>query len=270
MKAVVLARGAGRRMRAADPSVSLTPAQAAAASAGLKCLMPVGPHERPFLAYVLDALADAGCHEACLVVGPDHDAVGRSILERRDPARLALTFAVQAIADGTAHAVLAAQPCTGDEPFLVLNADNLYPAADLRAMTDLDEPGVAAFERDRLVEDSGFGGERVAAFALLDVDRTGRLQRIVEKPARAAVDAAGARALVSMNLWRFDRAIFGPCRDVSRSARGEYELPEAVALALERGLRFRAVLARGPVLDLSHRSDVTEVSRRLAALDVQW
>ena len=66
-----------------------------------------------------------------------------------------------------------------------------------------------------------------------------------------------------MNCWRFDARIFDACRDVPRSARGEFELPEAVGLAVERGVRFRAVPARGPVLDLSRRADATDVARRL-------
>jgi len=69
---------------------------------------------------------------------------------------------------------------------------------------------------------------------------------------------------VSMNCWRFDTRIFAACRDVPRSPRGEYELPEAVGLAMRRGLRLRAVPARGPVLDLSRRADAGEVERRLA------
>jgi glucose-1-phosphate thymidylyltransferase len=68
-----------------------------------------------------------------------------------------------------------------------------------------------------------------------------------------------------MNCWRFDARIFDACRDVRRSARGEFELPEAVALAVTRGVRFRAVPARGPVLDLSRRADLADVSRRLDA-----
>ena len=69
-----------------------------------------------------------------------------------------------------------------------------------------------------------------------------------------------------MNLWRFDARIFDACRDVAPSARGELELPEAVALAMRRGVRFTTVAARGPVLDLSRRGDAADVERRLAGL----
>ena len=70
--------------------------------------------------------------------------------------------------------------------------------------------------------------------------------------------------LVSMNCWRFDARIFEACRDVAPSARGELELPIAVMLAVSRGVAFRAVPARGPVLDLSRRADAAEVARRLS------
>src|SRR5688572_15286855 len=63
--AVVLARGLGRRMQETPGSdeAALTPEQKAAASAGLKSMMPVaepGRPARPFLDYVLSELADAG------------------------------------------------------------------------------------------------------------------------------------------------------------------------------------------------------------------
>jgi glucose-1-phosphate thymidylyltransferase len=51
---------------------------------------------------------------------------------------------------------------------------------------------------------------------------------------------------------------------VRPSARGEFELPEAVGLAVARGIRFDAFVASGPVLDLSRRADAAELDRRLA------
>ena len=106
----------------------------------------------------------------------------------------------------------------------------------------------------------------MAAFAVVDVDAEGYLTRIVEKPASGIppADPRHGETLVSMNCWRFDARIFDVCRDVPRSVRGEFELPEAVGLALRRGIRFKALRARGPVLDLSRRVDVASVARHLA------
>jgi glucose-1-phosphate thymidylyltransferase len=72
-----------------------------------------------------------------------------------------------------------------------------------------------------------------------------------------------------MNVWRFDERIFEACRDVPLSRRGEYELPEAVGLAVSRGDIFRTFRATGAVLDLSRRSDVSLVNARLAGVEAR-
>jgi glucose-1-phosphate thymidylyltransferase len=267
MKAVLLARGLGSRMKKDDGPAPLSEDQEAAAAAGAKGMMPITGNRRPFLDYVLSALADAGCDSVCFVVAPDHEAIRDYYGGRGAPRRLKVHYAIQPVADGTARAVLSAESYAGGDPFVVLNSDNLYPAEALRQLVALNEPGLPAFERDSLVEESGFPPERVASFAAIEVDERGYLRRIVEKPGHEYYDAAGPRALISMNAWRFDRRIFDACRDVPRSARGEYELPEAVGLAVQRGVQFKTFRAAGAVLDLSRRSDVALVSARLAAME---
>src|ERR1700688_4936706 len=73
-KAVILAAGLGTRMRKADDAASLDARQAAIADTGVKALIPI---KRPFLDYVLHALADAGFKRVCLVIGPDHHELRR-------------------------------------------------------------------------------------------------------------------------------------------------------------------------------------------------
>jgi len=276
MKAVLLARGLGSRMKQEADAAPLSPTQAAAAAAGAKGMMPIGTPStsltaggftRPFLDYVLSALADAGCTNVCFIVAPDHATLRNYYDGPGKPARVRLSYAVQEIADGTARAVQAAEQFAGRDPFLVLNSDNLYAPHVLRALVELDEPGLPGYERDALVQESGFPPDRVISFAAIEADDEGHLTRIIEKPGREYFDAAGPHALISMNVWRFDERIFDACRDVPLSKRGEYELPEAVGLAVSRGVKFRVVPATGAVLDLSRRSDVPLVSERLAGLE---
>lgn len=257
-RAVVLARGLGTRMREPDTGVRLSDTQQQAADAGVKMMIPV--HGRPFLDYVLSALADAGLTEVALVVAPDHDAI-RAHYDAHATVRVTLTYVVQPAPHGTANAVLAVEQWSGGGPFLTLNADNLYPVAALRALASLDEPGLPGFEPEDLIRTSNISEERIRAFALVDVDDEGYLTGIVEKPADLP-----AHPLVSMNLWRFDSRIFAACRAVPRSMRGEFELPEAVGLAARGGVRFKTIPARGPVLDLSRRADAADVERRLAGV----
>lgn len=250
-------------MRDANAAAPLDEAQRKAADAGLKALMPIAG--RPFLDFVLSAIADAGLTDVALVVAPDHDAFRRYYLHERPPVRLRMEFVVQQTAEGTADAVIAAEAWTAGAPFLVMNSDNLYPADVLRRVAALAEPGLPVFTRDDLLRTSNIPPDRVQAFALLEID-DGYLSDIVEKPSPHQVTAAGPSAAVSMNCWRFDSRIFRFCREVPRSARGELELPEAVRLAIGNGMRFRTVPAHGPVLDLSRRADAAEVARRLATV----
>lgn len=275
--ALVLARGLGRRMReAADgAAAALTPGQQAAASAGLKGMMPMaGPdgRARPFLDYVLSELADAGFTQVALIVAPEGDEpdpLRHYYLGEGRPSRIALSFVVQPEPLGTADAVRAAEVWVGRRPFIVLNADNLYGATTLRALREAEGPALPVYERDQLVQSSAIPPERVAAFALLTMRPEGTLEDIIEKPGQAAMDAAGPRALISMNCWRGDDRLMDACREVERSPRGEFELPMAVRLAVSRGVVFRGLPARGPVLDLSRREDVSGVMARLAAVEAR-
>jgi glucose-1-phosphate thymidylyltransferase len=225
-------------------------------------MMPIG--NRPFLDYVLGALADAGCSDVCLVVAPEHAAIRDYYDGPGRPRRVRIHYAVQEVADGTARAVGAAHAFTGGDAFLVLNSDNLYPSPVLRSLVQLDEPGLPGYRRDALVRDSGFPPERVNGFAAIEVDEKSYLKRIIEKPGADYYEAAGPGALISMNVWRLDERFFAACREVPLSKRGEYELPEAVGLAVARGVKCRVVPASGAVLDLSRPGDVALVSERLA------
>jgi glucose-1-phosphate thymidylyltransferase len=248
-------------MRADAAGAQLTPAQAAAADSGMKGMMPFG---RPFLDHVLHALADAGFTDIALVLGPNHDRVG-SYYRGLRLSRIRISFLMQHEPAGTADAVLAGEAWCGDAPFIVLNSDNLYPVDALTRLHGAAGPAVPGFERDSL----GLSIERLGAYALIEAAPDGCLARVREKPGAAAVEAAGPGALISANVWRCDARIFDACRDVPVSARGEKELPQAVDLAVRRGVCFEVLRVRGAVLDLSRREDVAEVARRLDGASVE-
>ncbi len=262
--AVIMAGGLGSRMRRRDETATLEASQVAAADAGLKGMIPI---KRPFLDYVLSALADAGITDVLLVIGPSHDAVRQYFTVEAPPRRVRLRFAVQPAPIGTANAVTVAADTLGDTPFLVLNADNYYPVNAIRALAADDSAGVVAFDRDALVRDGNIDAERVRAFAVLDVGEDGRLHGIIEKPGDAFDLTSASAQWVGMNLWAVTPAIVDACRRVPMSARAEFELPEAVGLALREGVPVRAVQHSAPVLDLSRRTDIARVVERLSSVD---
>ncbi len=262
-KAIVMARGLGTRMRKADASAALDRDQMAVASAGVKAMIPIG---RPFMDYVLSGLADAGYSEAWLVIGPEHQIV-RDYYRENPPRRIRIGFAVQEKPLGTADAVLAAKEPIGDELFLVLNSDNYYPVEALGGLRELHQPGIALFDRDRLVAESNIPADRVQKFAVAKVDAEGYLEHIYEKPLEETIRALGSPIYVSMNSWLFSPAIFQACLSITPSARGELELTDAVQYSVDvMKEKYKVLAYRSPVLDLSSRSDIAAVADKLQGI----
>jgi glucose-1-phosphate thymidylyltransferase len=251
-------------MRRSD-GTALDEAQRGAADAGVKGMIPVG---RPFLEYVISALADAGILDVVLVVGPESARLRDHFTRVAPPARTAIQFAVQAQPRGTADAVLAARDAVRDAPFLVLNADNYYPSSACAALAAVGANGLVAFDADALVRESGFEADRVLRYAFLDIADEGTLRAIREKPAPDDPLARRAVRWVSMNLWSFMPAMFEACARARPSPRGELELQDAVTIAMrDLGQTFRVIRSRAGVLDLSHRADVAIVKARLAGIE---
>jgi glucose-1-phosphate thymidylyltransferase len=265
-KAVILAAGRGTRMRAPDDSVNLTPEQHEAAEHGLKAMVPV---PRPFLDHVLSAVADAGFTEVCLVVAPEHGAIRDRYARDGATSRLRVHAVNQLAPLGSADALLAAEGFAAGEPFVVLNGDNWYPPDALAQLRAAEPPATLAFARDGLLRDGAIPADRIASYAILDVDADGFVRRVTEKPPAESLHALGPDARVSMTCWLFDARIFDACRAVEPSPRGELELPSAVQYAIDHlGVRVRALPVDAPVLDLSRRADIPVVSARLAGVPV--
>jgi dTDP-glucose pyrophosphorylase len=292
VKAVVLAAGRGTRMRESEPgkdrgsppcrrrNPELDPAQHRAAEEGQKGLIPF--HGHPFLSHVLSALADGRVNEVCLVVGPGPNPV-RAYFEALPTTRLRIRFAVQEHPTGSAHALLAAEEFAGGDPVLVVNGDNLYPPAVVERVGRIRGSGLAGFRASALSAGGAIPPERIAAFAVVAVDEEGCLREIFEKPGPEQLARLEDDPLVSMTCWRFEPEIFQACHRVGPSARGEYELPDAV-IALVRGdgsggpegqvespkgRCVQVVPVEAEVLDLTAQGDIPQVEARLGGREVR-
>ena len=267
-KAVILARGRGTRMRADDGTAPLDRRQASVADTGVKAMIPLA--DRPFLDYVLSTVADAGYRRVCLVVGPEQRAIRDYYTSEVPRQRLSIEFAIQEEPQGTADAVSAAADFAGRDPFLMLNSDNLYPLEACQALREQPGSAVVLFERDALLAGSNVPPDRVAKFAVGEIDAQGGLRRVIEKPDAETLAGLPTPLWVSMNCWRFGPSIFWACRSIPRSPRGEFELVTAVQYAMDvLGERFQVIPMHAPVLDLTHRGDIAQIEARLAGAEVR-
>jgi dTDP-glucose pyrophosphorylase len=251
-------------MREADDGAVLDAAQAAAADLGVKGMIPVG---RPFMDFLISALADAGFTDVCLVIGPEHRIVRERYAGSAALRRVRVHLAVQPEPLGTANAVLAAEAFSAGEPFAVINSDNYYPVEALGHLHRHAAPAVVGFERDALVTLGNVPRDRVARFGALDIAADGTLRRIIANP---TAEMTGGPIYASLNCWSFTSDIFRACREVPRSVRGEFELPQAVQLAIDHlGMRMEVVRMRAAALDMSSRADVASVAERLVGVRVE-
>jgi bifunctional UDP-N-acetylglucosamine pyrophosphorylase/glucosamine-1-phosphate N-acetyltransferase len=168
--------------------------------------------DRPLVAHTADAAVEAGASELLLVVGYEADAVREYF--GGEYRGVPVEFAVQAEQLGTADAVRSASEYL-DGPFAVLNGDNLYDRASIAALFDAG-PAVAAYR----VDDP-------TAYGVLSTGQ-GRVTGIVEKPDDPPTDLANAGAYVFPAAAR-------EWLDVEQSERGEYEITDVVAQAVEHG-----------------------------------
>ena len=266
-KAVILARGLGTRMRKDDDGAEMTAEQAAIAETGVKAMIPI---DRPFLDYVLHDLAETGYEKVSLVIGPEHDIVRDYYGKKVKTERLEISFAIQEKPLGTADAVRAAEEFAGDDSILVINSDNYYPPSGLKALGQLAGAGLAAFDRKAMLEGGNIPAERVTSFAVIERDEAENMIRILEKPSAEAVAALPEPIVLSMNCWMFRPSIFEACRNIVPSARGEYEIPDAVMYTIEKmGEVYKAVTVKAPVLDMSCRSDIAAVSALLKGKEIR-
>jgi len=263
--AVVLAAGKSSRMRNVEAmeALSLPTAQREMLAHRPKAMLPVGGDGRPFLALLLERLADEGVDEVCVVLSAeDHES--EALLKPWLPAGCIVDVTRQTIPQGqtkpqgTADAVqrgLEAHPEWQGSSVSVFNGDNLPPQGAVEALHQT-EHGTVAFARDAL----GLPPERAQAFAVFDTTAKGGV-RLIEKPMEQEIEAVRdgkGEVWVSMNLFRMPyQAFLDGCDHAPVNAlRGERELPTAVMLAAEHtGTTLQVLPFRGAFVDLTHPGD---------------
>lgn len=234
MKGLILAAGRGTRLR---PLTHTRP----------KPVIRVAG--RPIIHYALENLKGAGVHEIGVVVSPDtHDDV-RAALNGMTGVEVA--YILQERPQGLAHAVSVAREWLEDDPFVLYLGDNLFErgiAPFVRAHAQGGPAAVVALAR---VEDPRqFGVAEVAGRRIL---------RLVEKPERPPSDLAVA------GVYVFDARIHGLIEGLEPSARGEYEITDAIQRLIDGGHEVQGLPIEGWWKDTGRAEDLLDANRLLLA-----
>jgi len=237
----------------------------------------------PFLDYQILSLIESGVEKINIILKPDDTFFTDHYSKRGEILfpEAYISFSFQTIPDGTAHAVLASQAFVSGERFLVLNGDNNYPSESVQMLlaSPSEYAAMVAFDTDGFNE---WTRSRLKTFAVIRT-ANGKLREIMEKPHNPQEYLINDllytvnnrrmriknRNLASMNLWCFDEDIIEACRDVQRHPPrkegkvGEYELPGAVGLMMQRGKEVLVYYACTDVLDLTRAEDIEFVGKAI-------
>ena len=239
MKALILAGGAGTRLR----PITHTSA---------KQLVPVA--NKPILFYGIEAMVSAGITEIGVIVG-DTRAEVMAALGDGSAFGARITFIPQDAPLGLAHCVLIASDFLGDDDFVMYLGDNLLEqdlAAFVRAFESArqsSEPPAAQILLKKVPDPHRFG--------IAELDTSGNVVRLVEKPADPPTD------LALVGVYLFDRTINRAVRAIAPSARGELEITDAIQWLVDQGQRVRCELLTGWWIDTGKLTPLLEANRLL-------
>ena len=233
LKGLILSGGRGTRLR----PITYTSA---------KQLVPVA--NKPVLFYGIEAMAAAGIRRVGIIIAPETGDEIREAAGDGSQFGVEITYVVQDEPAGLAHAVLTAEPFLGDSPFVMYLGDNLLQGG----MSDL----VQAFrehEPDALILLTPVPDPE--NYGVAELDGTGAVKRLVEKPAEPATD------LALVGVYMFTPLIHEAARSIQPSPRGELEITDAIQWLVDGGRKVESHIVRGWWKDTGRLDDMLEANR---------
>ena len=234
LKGLILAGGEGTRLR----PITHTSA---------KQLVPIA--NKPILFYALESMAAAGVTDIGIVVGDTADAIEAAVGDGR-AFGVRVAYIRQEAPLGLAHAVLVARDFLGDDDFVMYLGDNLLQGGldTLVAEFASRPPDVAARILLAKVADP-------SRFGVAELDETGEVLRLVEKPEDPPSD------LALVGVYLFGPEVHEAVAAIRPSARDELEITDAIQWLIDNGYRVRTQVFDGWWIDTGKLTPLLEANR---------
>jgi bifunctional UDP-N-acetylglucosamine pyrophosphorylase/glucosamine-1-phosphate N-acetyltransferase len=235
MKAAVLAAGEGVRLQ---PITATRP----------KHLIRVGG--KPILEHCINALKTCGIDEAVIVVYYMADSI-RAYFGDGKKFGLKIQYAEQKAVLGTGNAVSVTEPHM-QEDFLLVNGDILFDAEAVKTVVNLHQKEKPATTMAIVPV------EKPENYGIVELEDGRKVKRIVEKPTRKE----STSNLANAGIYVFSTEIFEKLKQISPSARGEIEIPDALSLLIsEKKTVLSAQIAAEQWLDIGRPWDLLDANR---------
>lgn len=238
MLGLILAAGKGTRLQEVGKNIP-------------KALLPIG--NKTCLEHIILGMKDAGVTRFGVVIGH----LGEMIVKEYgsgDALGVEITYLKQDLSMyGTGRAVQLAEDLAGSEPLLVSYGDIIIDPANYKAMVQLANLKQHNVSSVNWIEDPSAG-------AAVYLSPEGFLEKIVEKPPAGQSTTNWNNA----GVYVFQPLIFDYLRGLEQSARGEYELTEAVRQMVMAGVPVRAHKITGYWRDVGRPEDLVAINELLS------
>lgn len=233
MKGVILAAGKGTRLYPVTRHIA-------------KPLLPIA--NRPTLEYAFDRMRELDVHDVCIVVG-ENERQMQGALGSGSQFGLRLSYSRQNEPKGLAHAVGFAEEFVGRDAFVLYLGDAFYSKGFEEQAERFRTTEAANLNIVRWVEDP-----RRFGVASLEGEQIVRLR---EKPTHPESNYAMA------GMYFFGPQIWDVLPRLQPSARGEFEITDAIQMLIEDGEKVLGGVYDGDWFDTGTLPSFLETSRYL-------
>ncbi len=231
MKGLILSGGKGTRL------YPLTYTRA-------KQLIPVA--NKPVLVRVIEAIREAGVREVGIVVGHTASEIKEALGDGAEW-DVELSYILQESPDGLAHAVQISRDFLGDDSFVMFLGDNVI------------EGGISSLIRD--FADNQWNSQIVlkevenpSAYGVAKMRPDGSIDQLIEKP------KVPPSNLALVGIYMFDHHIFEAVDAIQPSARGEYEITDAIQWLIDNGYTVFPHVHQGWWIDTGKPTDMLDAN----------
>ncbi len=244
MKGIVLAGGTGTRLYPITKGIS-------------KQLMPI--YDKPMVYYPISVLMLAGIREI-LIISTPHDLPGfKRLLGDGSDYGVRFEYAEQPSPDGLAQAFTIGEEFIGNDSVCLVLGDNIFHGAGFTSML---KEAVRVAEEEAKATIFGYWVSEPQRYGVAEFDVNGKCISIEEKPKEPKSNYA------VVGLYFYPNRVVDIAKNITPSARGEYEITTVNQRFLEAGELKVQTLGRGFAwLDTGTHDSLSEASTYIEVLE---